>query len=206
VARVDWTYATAGGLRWETPAPKTVLNSRAASLQAVTDAQGREVLMQRDLAAEAEALDSLWTLGLYPVPADTLQWRSEEAAIGHEHLWSLVQEDFFGDFWADQLPALQAQGWAVVVRPGFAHESVPVDAWRLIVSPDTGEVLGKEVAAPLRGRAPAVAALGLPAREGSWLLTLGRGGRRPDSGPGAHAGRPAAARPALAQCPPGLCD
>ncbi|WP_411883917.1 DEAD/DEAH box helicase [Polaromonas sp. YR568] len=173
VARVDWTYATAGGVHWETPAPKTVLNSRAASTQAVTDAQGREVLLQRDLAAEAEALDSLWTLGLYPVPADTLQWRSEEAATGHEHLWSLVQEDFFGDFWADQLPALQAQGWAVVVRPGFAHESVPVDAWRLIVSPDTGEVLGKEVAVPLRGRAPAVAALGLPAREGSWLLTLG---------------------------------
>jgi hypothetical protein len=173
VARADWTYSTAGGLHWETPAPKTVLNSRAASIQAVTDAHGGEVLMQRDLAAEAEALDSLWTLGLYPVPADTLQWRSEEAAVGHEHLWSLVQEDFFGDFWADQLPALQAQGWAVVVRPGFAHESVPVDAWRLIVSPDTGEVLGKEVAAPLRGRAPAVAALGLPAREGSWLLTLG---------------------------------
>lgn len=173
VARVDWTYATADGLHWEAPAPKTVLNSRAASTHAVTDAQGREVLLQRDLAAEAEALDSLWTLGLYPVPADTLQWRSEEAATGHEHLWSLVQEDFFGDFWADQLPALQAQGWAVVVRPGFAHESVPVDAWRLIVSPDTGEVLGKEVAAPLRGRAPVVAALGLPAREGSWLLTLG---------------------------------
>jgi superfamily II DNA or RNA helicase len=173
VACVDWTYATAEGLNWETPAPKTVLNSRAAPTQAVMDAQGREVLMQRDLAAEAEALDSLWTLGLYPVPADTLQWRRDEAAIGHEHLWSLVQEDFFGDFWADRLPGLQAQGWAVVVRPGFAHESVPVDAWRLIVSPDTGEVLGKEVAAPLRGRAPAVAALGLPAREGSWLLTLG---------------------------------
>ncbi|WP_411880340.1 DEAD/DEAH box helicase [Polaromonas sp. YR568] len=173
VARVDWTYSSDGGLYWEAPAPKTVLNSRAALTQAVTDAQGRDVLLQRDLVAEAEALDSLWTLGLYPVPADTLQWRSDEAATGHEHLWSLLQEDFFGDFWADQLPALQAQGWAVVVRPGFAHESVPVDAWRLIVSPDTGEVLGKEVAAPLRGRARAVAALGLPAREGSWLLTLG---------------------------------
>lgn len=173
VARVDWTYATEGGLRWETPAPNTVLNSRAAPLQALEDAQGREVLMPRDLAAEAEALDSLWTLGLHPVPVDALQWRSGEAAVGHEHLWSLLQEDFFGDFWAEQLPGLQAQGWTVVVRPGFAHESVPVDAWRLIVSPETGELLGKEVAAPLRGRAPVVAGLGLPAREGSWLLTLG---------------------------------
>jgi SNF2 family DNA or RNA helicase len=29
----------------------------------------------------------------------------------------------------------------VVVQPGFAHESVPVQRWRLVVSPDTGEVL-----------------------------------------------------------------
>ncbi len=95
-----------------------------------------------------------------------MQWRSEEAAVGHEHLWSLLQEDFSVTSGPSDCPPCEAQGWAVVVRPGFAHESVPVDAWRLIVSPETGEVLGKEVAGPLRGRAPAVAGLGLPAREG----------------------------------------
>ncbi|MGH8829613.1 MAG: DEAD/DEAH box helicase [Polaromonas sp.] len=173
VVRVDWTYATVDGRYWETPAPMTVLNSRAAPTQALTDAQGKAVAMQRDLNAEAEALDSLWSLGFYPVPADSLRWRGDEAAISHEHLWSLVQEAFFADFWAEQLPALQAQGWAVVVRPGFAHESVPVQAWRLVISPDTGEVLGKEVTGLMRGRTPGVTALGLPAREGSWLLTLG---------------------------------
>ena len=173
VVQVDWTYTTGDGLHWATPAPITVLNSRAAPTQALNTPQGQPVMLRRDLMAEAEAMDQLWKLGLYPVPADALQWRSDELAINHEPLWSLVQEEFFADFWAEQLPALQAQGWAVVVRPGFAHESVPVDAWRLVISPETGEVLGKEVAVQMRGRAPVVSALGLPAREGSWLLTLG---------------------------------
>ncbi|WP_412103188.1 DEAD/DEAH box helicase [Polaromonas sp. SM01] len=173
VVQVDWTYALDGGLYWECPAPVTVLNSRAAPVQNVADSYGRFVAFQRDLYAEAEAMDGLWTLGLHPVPPDALQWRSDDAEAGHGVFWSLVQEESFADFWADQLPALQAQGWAVVVRPGFAHESVPVDAWRLVISPDTGEVLGKEVAAPMHGRPPVVQALGLAPREGSWLLTLG---------------------------------
>ncbi|HEY3048684.1 MAG TPA: ATP-dependent helicase, partial [Polaromonas sp.] len=173
VVLVDWTYTTGDGLHWETPAPITVLNSRASPTQALKTPQGQPVSLRRDLMAEAEAMEQLWKLGLHPVPADALQWRSDELAINHEPLWSLVQEAFFADFWAEQLPVLQAQGWAVVVRPGFAHESVPVDAWRLVISPETGEVLGKEVAAQMHGRAPVVSALGLSAREGSWLLTLG---------------------------------
>jgi superfamily II DNA or RNA helicase len=173
VVLVDWTYTTGDGLHWETPAPITVLNSRASPTQALKTPQGQPVSLRRALMAEAEAMEQLWKLGLHPVPADALQWRSDELAINHEPLWSLVQEAFFADFWAEQLPVLQAQGWAVVVRPGFAHESVPVDAWRLVISPETGEVLGKEVAAQMHGRAPVVSALGLSAREGSWLLTLG---------------------------------
>lgn len=177
VAQIDWIYTTDSGLRWETPAPTALLNRRPASTQELTDTQGRSVSLLRDLGAEADALDLVWELGLHPVPAESLQWRSEEAGMLHGPLhgplWSLLQEGFFADFWAEQLPALQAQGWAVVVRPGFAHESVPVEAWHLIVSPDTGEVLGKEVAATMRGRPTEMTALGLPAREGSWLLSLG---------------------------------
>ncbi|MFC5474423.1 DEAD/DEAH box helicase [Paraherbaspirillum soli] len=177
VVQIAWTYSGGDGLRWETPAPTALLNRRPASSQFVEDAHGQRVLL-RDLGAEADALDLVWDLGLHPIPAGSLQWRANSAAQAHplhdqKHLWTLAQEDFFGDFWAEQLPALQAQGWAVVVRPGFAHESVPVEAWHLIVSPETGEVLGKEVAATMRGRAPAVTALGQPAGEGSWLLSLG---------------------------------
>jgi superfamily II DNA or RNA helicase len=157
-----------------------LLNRRPPSSQTVEDDKGRRLLL-RDLGAEADALDLVWELGLYPLPADTLQWRTDSAAQDAaqtlDSLWTLVQEDFFGDFWAEQLPGLQAKGWAIVVRPGFAHESVPVDAWRLIVNPATGELLGKEVAARMHGRIhdhkQAVTALGLPAGEGSWLLTLG---------------------------------
>ncbi|MGH6647331.1 DEAD/DEAH box helicase [Aquabacterium sp.] len=173
VARIDWTYATDDGLRWETPAPTAVLNSRAKPSQPLLGDDGQALTMRRDLGAEADALDSIRALGFHPLPADALQWRMKPVAGEHGHLWSLLQEEFFGDFWADQAPALQAQGWLMVVRPGFAHESVPVEAWRLIVDQDTGEVLGKEVASRLRSRTPEPDGLGLARREGSWLLSLG---------------------------------
>lgn len=173
VVQIEWTYVTDHGLRWEIPAPSTILNRRPASAQFLEDTQGRRVLL-RNLEAEADALDRVWDLGLLPLPVETLQWRIDD----DDHpmrgpLWTLPQEDFFGDFWAEKLPDLQAEGWSVVVRPGFAHESVPVDAWHLIVCPATGEVTGKEVAVRMRGRAPSVKALGNARDEGSWMLTLG---------------------------------
>jgi superfamily II DNA or RNA helicase len=171
VVQIDWTYVTDDGLRWEIPAPATILNRRPLSAQFLEDEQGRRVLL-RDLDAEADALDRVWDLGLLPLPAETLQWRTEHAQV-HGPLWTLVQEDFFGDFWAERLPDLQTEGWAVVVRPGFAHESVPVEAWHLIVNPATGEVMGKQVAARMHSRTPAITALDQTAAEGSWLLTLG---------------------------------
>ncbi|GAA4015332.1 DEAD/DEAH box helicase [Actimicrobium antarcticum] len=173
VAQIDWTYATDAGLRWQIAAPTALLNRRPASMAPVLDETGQQVPLVRDLGAEADALDRIWELGLHPLPAKALQWRSASVLPAGQPLWSLLQEDFFGDFWAEQLPGLQQQGWRVVVKPGFAHESMPVDAWHLVINPATGEVLGKEVAAPLRRRANGVVALGGPAREGSWLLSLG---------------------------------
>ena len=172
VAQIDWIYVGDDGARWEIPAPATLLNRRPPSAQFLEDDQGRRVLL-RDLEAEADALDRVWDLGLQPLPVDTLQWRTDDAPQLRGPLWTLLQEDLFADFWAEKLPDLQAEGWSVVVRPGFAHESVPVDAWHLIVSPATGEVLGKEVAARMRGRAPALAALDQTTGKGSWMLTLG---------------------------------
>ena len=173
VVQIDWLYNTDAGLRWQTPAPITLLNRRPSSNQPILDAQGDAVTLVRDLGAEADALDAVWELNLHPVPTNCLQWRSKEIATQYEPLWSLLQEDFFGDFWAEQLPQLQKLGWSVVVRPGFAHESVMVDAWHLIIAPDTGEIIGKEVASTMRAYAPAIGRLGLPKREGSWLLSLG---------------------------------
>jgi len=147
VARVDWTYATESGLLWETPAPTRLLNTRPKPTQLLRGAWDHRVLLQRDLAAEADARDALWDTGLRPLPPQLLQWRHRAAAEGHEGLWSLPEEAHFGDFWAEQVPRLQARGWSIVVRAGFAHQGVPVDAWRL--------------------------ALRQPAREGSWLLSLG---------------------------------
>ncbi|APW40554.1 helicase [Rhodoferax koreense] len=124
-------------------------------------------------AGLSAALQTLQALGLHAIPGDAWQWRSDEVASHHAGAWTLAQEEHFGDFWADEVPRLAALGWSIVVRPGFAHHSVPVQAWRLVVSTDTGEVLGQEVAGPLAPRPVPAAGLGLARREGSWLLTLG---------------------------------
>ncbi|MES2581419.1 MAG: DEAD/DEAH box helicase [Pseudomonadota bacterium] len=173
LAQFDWSYSTDGGDRWETPAPTSILNSRPPAVQELFDTGGPVVRMQRDLSAEADAMDRVWDMGFVPLAAGSFQWRSREHIPALGSVWTLPQEEFFGDFWADQVPALQALGWAVVVKPGFAHESVPVQRWKLVVSPDTGEILSKELAEPLIKPGRGVQKLQLPAREGAWLLSLG---------------------------------
>ncbi len=177
LVQIDWTYRTDTGAQWQTPAPTSVLNSRPSTVQEIHGTGFPVLRMLRDLAAEAEAMDLVWELGLLPVSAKSLQWRSREAGDSAEPhwgaMWTLAQEGFFGDFWAEQVPRLQAKGWSVVVRPGFAHESVPVQRWKLLVQPDTGEVLGKELDGPLAERERPVQKLHLPEREGAWLLSLG---------------------------------
>ncbi len=173
VVEIDWLYHTDTGLRWQTPAPTALLNRRPHSTQLLHDEDGKPLSLLRDLGAEADALDKVWDIGLQPLPAASLQWRNDSIAENFGPLWSLVQEAFFADFWAEKLPEMQAMGWQVVVRPGFAHESVPVDAWHLIIDESTGAITGKQVASRMRGRKEIITPLGLPAREGSWMLSLG---------------------------------
>ena len=179
LAQIDWTYTTHAGesaapntIAWHTPAPTSVLNSRPPAIQELFDTGGPVLRMQRNLAAEADAMDRVWDLGLIPVDANKLQWR-HRAAAALGPVWTLAQEAHFGDFWAEQIPKLRAEGWSVVVQPGFAHESVPVQRWKLLIAPDTGELLGKEVDGPLGERLRPVQKLQLPEREGAWLLSLG---------------------------------
>jgi len=149
VARVDWCYHGPGGLAWSGPAPRSLLNSRPPAVQACDGG-----VFARDLAAEADACDQLWSCGLLPLDASTLQWRDPAAAaqagLADEALWTLPQEGQFAEFWLEQVPALQAQGWQVQLQPGFAHRPAPGEAWRLTIQP-----------------------LALPRREGSWLMSLG---------------------------------
>ena len=180
LTQIDWTYTTHAGesaapntIAWHTPAPTSVLNSRPPAIQELFDTGGPVLRMQRNLAAEADAMDRVWDLGLIPVDANKLQWRHRAAAATLGPVWTLAQEAHFGDFWAEQIPKLRAEGWSVVVQPGFAHESVPVQRWKLLIAPDTGELLGKEVDGPLGERLRPVQKLQLPEREGAWLLSLG---------------------------------
>ena len=173
LAQFDWTYRTPAGDRWETPAPSSILNSRPAEFEELFDTGGPLLRLQRNLLAEADAMDTVWDMGFVPLADTTFQWRNQKQRPHLGSVWTLPQEEHFGDFWADQVPQLQAQGWTVVVQPGFAHESVPVQRWKLVVSPDTGEVLGKELDSPLVKPGRGVEKLQLPAREGAWLLSLG---------------------------------
>ncbi|WP_394788586.1 DEAD/DEAH box helicase [Rhodoferax sp.] len=173
LAQFDWTYHTDSGARWQIPAPTSILNNRPAAVQELFDTGGPVLKMRRDLAAEADAMDLVWDMGFVPLDPTSFQWRSRDHSPLTGPVWTLPQEAFFGDFWADQVPQLQAQGWSVVVKPGFVHESVPVQRWKLVVSPDTGEIIGKELDSPLVKPGRGVEKLQLPAREGAWLLSLG---------------------------------
>jgi SNF2-related domain/Helicase conserved C-terminal domain len=105
-----------------------------------------------------------------------LQWRSREAGEGHGDLWSLPEESHFGDFWADVVPRLQTAGWRIVVRAGFAHQSVPVQRWIMtLATADSAEPQAewRELAEPLGARPSVIRALRQPHQEGSWLLSLG---------------------------------
>nr|WP_295130031.1 DEAD/DEAH box helicase [uncultured Roseateles sp.] len=147
VAWVDWTYQTPQGQRWETPAPRSLLNSRPAASVQLDDQQ----VLQRDLIREAEARDQLWALDLIPLESKRLQWRDPKAGANvPEGMWTLAQEEFFAAFWLEQVPRLQAQGWAVEALPGFAHRPLQPEAWTIQID-----------------------RLTLSKREGSWLLSLG---------------------------------
>jgi len=164
VARVEFVDAWPGSEPVARPAPTSVLGPT------------RSDRPLNALRAERDAMDALRDSGLHPLPADGLQWRTPALAAGHADMWSLPQEDFFGDFWADEVPRLQAAGWQVVVQPGFAHLSATVDEWRLVLAPaessTPGGVIGHEPAG-IAPRPVDVNPLRPPPREGSWLLTLG---------------------------------
>lgn len=163
VAQIDWVYGD-GAQRWSTPAP----TGHAEDEAGYTPAH-----IVRDSQAEALALETIRDMGLLPLREDALQWRASNPLYDAGPLWTLVQEEFFGDFWADQAPRLQQMGWVLRLRPGFAHESVPVTAWRIIVSPDTGEVVSREVAAPLLPRAFSSEVFDGLDPTGRWLLSIG---------------------------------
>jgi superfamily II DNA or RNA helicase len=172
VVQIDWLYSTDSGLHWQTPAPTGLLNRRPHATQELQDHAGQTLVLLRDLGAEADATDLVWELGLQPLSAASLQWRDGGAAQEEASYWSLKLEDAFGDFWAEELPRLRAAGWVVIVKPGFAHQSVPVDAWKLMIHPASGELVERAGSEAQHGAAADIVPMHAH-QEGSWLLSLG---------------------------------
>ncbi|MFG6429459.1 DEAD/DEAH box helicase [Roseateles sp. LYH14W] len=127
--------------------------------------RGEQVTVATLARRDADAEQTLLKLGLVALDPALLQWRGAPLALGGESLWTLVQEEFFGDFHAEKVPELQALGWQVTTEPGFAHHSQSVSGWQLGLSEEAAEE------APKPGRR--VEGLGLERRTGAWLVSLG---------------------------------
>ncbi|WP_395699170.1 DEAD/DEAH box helicase [Aquabacterium sp.] len=159
------------------PARTPLFGARGPQLSLVRlhwqDARGQRRQPAPDAPAVIAALRRLHRAGLRPLPPEGLQWRGPSPLPHDEALWTLVQEAQFGDFWADELPQLQREGWQVVVLPGFAHRSTPVEAWRLVLDPVHGEGRALQLEGPIQRRAAKLEALAGPPGMGSWLLSLG---------------------------------
>ena len=148
---------------------------RAQPVEALRNAQGEpEKLLEVESMQQAHA--SLLSLGFQQIPPAVLQWRGDDLTQGSEStdplwpLWTLPQEAQFADFWAEQVPLLQAQGWQVVAAPGFAHTSVPVQDCRLTLARREGSwliSLGVEVEGQMLDLAPLL--VDLLKRDGRWL-------------------------------------
>ena len=134
--------------------PRGVLGPRGEQVTVAT-------LAVRDDAAE----QTLLKLGLVALDPVLLQWRGAPLPLGGASLWTTAQEEFFGDFHADRVPELLAQGWQVTTEPGFAHHSQFVSGWQ------RGRTEEAAHYAPRPSRR--VQGLGLERRTGAWLVSLG---------------------------------
>lgn len=128
--------------------------------------RGEQVTVAMLAAAHAQTEQALLTRGLVPLDPALLQWRGAPLPLGGASLWTLVQEEFFGDFHVEKVPELQALGWQVTTEPGFAHHSQFVSGWQLGL---TEEEAATETPKPGRR----VEGLGLARRTGAWLVSLG---------------------------------
>ncbi len=119
------------------------------------------------------ALAALHASGLKPLPVAALQWRDPRRAPDIGEPWSLPEEAAFADFWAEQVPRLQAAGWQVSVAPGFAHFTAEVQRWHLTIDPAGGTEALHVLPKAERPALPRLSPLAQPKRSGSWLLSLG---------------------------------
>lgn len=127
--------------------------------------RGEQVTVAMLASADAQAQPTLLKLGLVPLDPSLLQWRGDPLSLGRS-LWTLVQEEFFGDFHAEQVPELLAQGWSVDTHAGFAHHSQAVSGWQLGLTEDTTVADAPRPSRRVQG-------LGLARRQGAWLVSLG---------------------------------
>jgi superfamily II DNA or RNA helicase len=126
--------------------------------------RGEQVTLAELSGGDPAAEQALQQRGLVRLDPALLQWRGTPPSLSAP-LWTTPQEEFFGDFHADQVPELLALGWQVRTEPGFAHHSQFVSGWQLGVSEEGGD--------GVRPPDARVEGVGLARRRGAWLVSLG---------------------------------
>lgn len=126
--------------------------------------RGEQVTVAQLASPDLQSEPLLLGCGLVRLDPALLQWRGAPQPLG-DSLWTTPQEEFFGDFHAEKVPELLAQGWQVTTEPGFAHHSQFVSGWQLGLAEEEAPEASKP------GRR--VEGLGLERRKGAWLVSLG---------------------------------
>jgi superfamily II DNA or RNA helicase len=90
-------------------------------------------IIPRDPTAEAALLTRINNAGLFPTPEVFPSYHNDRLT----NTWTLAQTDepSLAHFLTHTVPALESEGWKVVIEPGFHFELVQPSAWYLDVDP-----------------------------------------------------------------------
>ena len=164
--------------------PTSILGRPPCQVQELFDTGGPVLRMQRQPGGRGRRHGPRVGSGPDACGRPSLQWRHRAAASSLGPVWTLAQEAHLATSGPTWLPQLRAEGWSVVVCPGFAHESVPVSRWKLVIAPTLASCWAKEVDGPLATPAPVQKAhAGLSAKAPGCSAWASRSMGKPDLAP-----------------------
>ncbi|HEX5392371.1 MAG TPA: DEAD/DEAH box helicase [Rhodocyclaceae bacterium] len=135
---------------------------------------GEMVRVQRDVAAEAAALELVGSLGLKPIPAGSLHL-SQPAEFDPNTALVLGNEQAWADFMVTAIPRLQDEDeWEVLIPAQFRHHALAVDAWEADFDEDAAGWFNFNMGVVVEGRRLPLAPLlaDLFQRDNRWLEAL----------------------------------
>jgi len=136
-------------------------------IEFVVTPEGETVRVKRNLVAEVLRLKELGGQGLAKVPARSVYTYNKLPSP----LFGLESERHWPEFMAKSVPALRAEGWEVVIPPGFRHRVLEVETWQAEFREDDDGWFALDMGIVVDGRRLALAPLlhDLFRRDPRWL-------------------------------------